>query len=238
MEVVNGGIVTRSSARAKQLCDIVARFSNACELSAEQVSTKLAAVLIALFQDSSGDIRVWLNERSKSVSTHKGEVCLPGGRKDKDDTDEIHTALREAHEEIGLPPEDVNVIGKFRPILSKHHLSVTPVISLVSKEFQPMLNVEEVSAAFHIPLKSFLVEKNHFHEDMEWNDFKYRLHFFEHEGFRIWGLTATILIQVAKIAFDTAPEFDEFGPGGNYWDVCSEGGQMLIRSQNEKTPSL
>lgn len=55
-----------------------------------------------------------------------GEVALPGGKRDEADASDIHTALREAHEELGLPPDRVQVLTILRPVLSKHLLSVGP----------------------------------------------------------------------------------------------------------------
>ena len=92
-----------------------------------QVSHKLAAVLVPLFADEGGDIHVVLTQRSSRLTTHSGEVCFPGGKRDPGDTDDAATALREAEEELGIPPSAVAVVGCLPPFLSKHLLSVTPV---------------------------------------------------------------------------------------------------------------
>jgi len=57
-----------------------------------------------------------------------GEVCLPGGKRDETDTSDAHTAMREAHEELGLEPSAVQIITSMRPVLSKHFLSVYPYL--------------------------------------------------------------------------------------------------------------
>ncbi len=72
--------------------------------------TRRAAVLVALFPDGD-DVRVVLTKRPLTMPTHAGHLAFPGGRADPEDTDEVATALREAHEEMGIEPSSVEVIG-------------------------------------------------------------------------------------------------------------------------------
>lgn len=72
------------------------------------IATKQAAVLVALFEQE-GLVSVWLTVRCARLNTHQGEVCLPGGKRDPEDTCDAATALREAEEEIGLPPDSAQV---------------------------------------------------------------------------------------------------------------------------------
>eukprot|EP00850_Spirogloea_muscicola_P023489 SM000361S13808 [mRNA] locus=s361:1328:2458:- [translate_table: standard] len=123
-----------------------------------------------------------------------GEVALPGGKRDEGDTDDAATALREAHEEIGLPPAAVEVVTVIEPFLSKveqffgkrtvaqHLLLVTPVVGLLADghEFLPAPNPSEVAAVFSAPLHMFLEAERHRHDDLEWLGMPYRVHFFEH----------------------------------------------------------
>ncbi|DBA78794.1 TPA: hypothetical protein ACH3X1_008690 [Trebouxia sp. C0004] len=88
------------------------------------VAPKAAAVLVPLFEDTDGVVRVLLTQRSANLSSHKGEVCLPGGKRDPDDADDVQCALREAEEELGLQPSSVQVIAQLPPFISKHKLSV------------------------------------------------------------------------------------------------------------------
>ncbi|XP_052735673.1 nudix hydrolase 15, mitochondrial isoform X4 [Vigna angularis] len=79
------------------------------------VLKKRAAVLICLFEGGDGSLRVILTKRSSSLSTHSGEVALPGGKREEGDADDVQTALREAKEEIGLDPSLVSVITPLQP---------------------------------------------------------------------------------------------------------------------------
>eukprot|EP00955_Chlamydomonas_euryale_P072941 361570-Chlamydomonas_euryale.AAC.11 len=100
------------------------------------VASRRAAVLVPLFE-CGGEVRVVLTQRSHRLSTHQGEVCLPGGKRDEADADDVATALREAHEELALAPADARVLATLQPVLSKHFLSVTPVVAAVSCERRP-----------------------------------------------------------------------------------------------------
>ncbi|KAF5827734.1 hypothetical protein DUNSADRAFT_167 [Dunaliella salina] len=85
------------------------------------------------------------------------------------------------------------------PVLSKHFLSVTPVVGLVPPEragHAPRPSSSEVEAIFHAPLSLFVEGgASHTYQDITWEQHMYRIHSFDHAGFRIWGLTAGILIQ-------------------------------------------
>lgn len=183
---------------------------------------KRAAVLICLFEgnnDGSGeDLRVILTKRSSSLSTHSGEVSLPGGKAEEDDTDDAYTATREAKEEIGLDPSLVNVVAVLEPFLSKHLLRVIPVIGILSDRsaFNPTPNVDEVDDVFDAPLEMFLKDENRRSEEREWMGDTYLIHYFDYKingkSYLIWGLTAGILIRAASIVYKRPPAFIEQNP--------------------------
>ncbi|KAF3959182.1 hypothetical protein CMV_015981 [Castanea mollissima] len=131
---------------------------------------KKAAVLICLFEGDNGDLRVILTKRSSNLSTHSGEVALPGGKAEEGDKDDGDTATREAKEEIGLDPSLVNVVTSLEPFLSKHLLRVVPVIGILNekKAFKPAPNPDEVEAVFDAPLEMFIKGENRRTEENEW----------------------------------------------------------------------
>nr|ABK21420.1 unknown [Picea sitchensis] len=128
------------------------------ELSVARKRAKRAAVLVCLFEGSEGDLRVILTQRSGNLSSHSGEVALPGGKMEERDKDDAETALREAKEEIGLDPSHVKVVTTLEPFLSKYLLRVVPVVGLLPdrKSFKPVINPGEVDAIFDAPLEMFL----------------------------------------------------------------------------------
>ncbi|KAJ1685282.1 hypothetical protein LUZ63_016672 [Rhynchospora breviuscula] len=206
----------------------------------DRFHSKTAAVLICLFEDSRGDLRVILTKRSSNLSTHSGEVSLPGGKTEEGDRDEKETALREAKEEIGLEPSLVSVVTTLEPFLSKneetiglhlclqnsrdircvlqHLLRVKPVIAILDDHdaFKPVLNPSEVEEIFDAPLEMFLKDENKSSEERNWMGVKYLVHFFDYntEGkrFMIWGLTAGILIRAASVVYQRPPSFMEQSP--------------------------
>lgn len=138
-----------------------------------------------------------LTERTTHLSTHSGQVAFPGGKSDDTDTDAAHTALREAHEEIGLDARFVEVVGTLPTYTTGTQFIVTPVVALVQPDHELTLNAFEVADAFEVPL-DFLMNPAH-----------HRHHAFEFAGVRrewlsmpymdgtterfIWGATAGML---------------------------------------------
>ncbi|KAL8143957.1 hypothetical protein V2J09_016989 [Rumex salicifolius] len=182
---------------------------------------KKAAVLVCLYEGDNGDLRVILTKRSSRLSTHSGEVALPGGKMDEGDKDEADTATREAHEEIGLDPSLVNVVTFLEPFLSKHILRVVPVIGILSKKeaFKPLPNVAEVDSIFDAPLEMFIKDENRRVEEREWMGCKYLINYFDYETddkkYVIWGLTAAILIRAASVVYQRSPPFLSQNPAMN-----------------------
>ncbi|KAH0721492.1 hypothetical protein KY284_006522 [Solanum tuberosum] len=181
----------------------------------ERFKPKRAAVLICLFEGVDGELQVILTKRSSKLSTHSGEVALPGGKAEEGDASDADTATREAKEEIGLDPSLVNVVTCLEPFLSKHLLRVIPVIGILSnkKEFNPTPNVSEVEAVFDVPLEMFLKDENRKSEEREWMGEKYLIHLFDYEmdnkKYLIWGLTAGILIRAASVVAQMASNRSE-----------------------------
>jgi len=101
-----------------------------------------AAVLLPITRSEAPELVLTL--RAKGLSTHGGEVAFPGGRRDPEDPDLVFTALREAEEEIGLPPGLVEVIGPLSPLISLHGLKVTPFVGLIPDFVEYRANDAEI----------------------------------------------------------------------------------------------
>ncbi|XP_072965131.1 nudix hydrolase 15, mitochondrial-like [Typha angustifolia] len=201
-------------ARGKVFSSLAVPESAATQLpQPERFRPKKASVLVCLFEDQLGDLRVILTKRSSNLSTHSGEVSLPGGKAEEGDADEQETALREAREEIGLDPSLVSVVTVLEPFLSKHLLRVAPVVAILHDKnlFKPVLNADEVEEIFDAPLEMFLKDENRRWEEREWNGVKYIIHYFDflidERKFVIWGLTAGILIRAASAVYQRPPSF-------------------------------
>ena len=154
-----------------------------------------AAVLLGLVMRD--EPMVLLTRRANHMSTHSGQVAFPGGKVDPQDPDVRHTALREAHEEVGLSPALVHVLGELPTYTTGSAFVITPVVGLVDPGFEAVPNPSEVAQVFEVPL-SFLMNpahpRRHAHEAQgvrrEWYSMPYSQG--EHEHF-IWGATAGML---------------------------------------------
>lgn len=196
--------------------------NSARELIPQEINLSIAAVLICLFEGEKGDLRVILTRRSSTMSSHSGEVALPGGKRYACDLNNADTALREAKEEIGLDPSIVEVVTILEPFHTKKNITVFPVIGILwdRNAFKPVRNADEVESIFDAPLEMFLKDENRRGEEREWMGYKYLLHFFDHqwenECYVIWALTAGILIKTASIVYQKPPAFEERRP--KFWN--------------------
>ena len=162
---------------------------------------RIASVLIPLIVREGG-VCVLLTERTAHLHDHAGQISFPGGRVEKDDADAIATALREAHEEIGLPPDHVDVIGTLPEYLTATGYKVTPVIGLIERMFLPVLDAFEVSEVFEVPLAFLMDPINHERRIFQLGDAGRTFYAIPYatperaaDGRRyfIWGATAAIL---------------------------------------------
>ncbi len=122
---------------------------------------RIASVLIPLVVHEDQKVGVLLTQRTAHLHDHGGQISFPGGGVHQSDADPIATALREAHEEIGLPPALVEVIGTLPEYLTATGYRVTPVIGLIERPFSPVLDPFEVSEVFEVPLAFLMDPVNH-----------------------------------------------------------------------------
>ncbi|KXJ57777.1 CoA pyrophosphatase [Neptuniibacter pectenicola] len=170
-----------------------------------------ASVLIALTDHD--DPEVILTKRAATLSTHSGEIAFPGGKYDETDTDLLFTALREAHEEVGLLPSSVDVIGPLGQVLSKHGLQVTPWVGVVPKTVELVPNPGELDEVFSVPLSFFLADQRYSTDEIRFKGKSLYVPAWEYQGHIIWGLTAYMLVELlnegcgADIPMKPRPEY-------------------------------
>jgi 8-oxo-dGTP pyrophosphatase MutT (NUDIX family) len=146
-----------------------------------------AAVLAPLFEDSHGDIRVVLTKRPDTMPTHAGHLAFPGGRPDPGDDGPVSTALREAHEEVGIEPRTVEVLG-FLPAVDtvSFSLMVVPVVGRLVSEPVLVPSPREVDRIL-LPRISELADE----AGWRWEIWRgNRVWFYEIDGEILWGATA------------------------------------------------
>lgn len=120
-----------------------------------------AAVLILLTRESEAgnDWNIVLTQRTAHLHDHAGQISFPGGRKDEEDDDLIATALREANEEIGADPQQIEVVGALPSYVTVTAYEVTPIVA-VSPPQTYRCDPFEVADVFHVPLAHVLEERN------------------------------------------------------------------------------
>jgi 8-oxo-dGTP pyrophosphatase MutT (NUDIX family) len=158
-----------------------------------------AAVLVPILTDTPG-LRILLTERAGGLSSHGGEVAFPGGKEDPADHSLEFTALRENEEELGISPEDVDVIGSLRPFISKYGLLVKPFVGIVCEGIQLRPNPDEVASVFEVPLAYFSTAIPIRIDDISRHGESDQIPAFEFDGHEIWGLTSIIVAEFVKVA--------------------------------------
>ena len=163
--------------------------------TADRPGFRQAAVLLPLYQSGAGPHLV-LTKRTELVPTHKGQISFPGGGFEEADGDLLTTALREAREEIGLRPEDVEIVGTLDDtvtVTSRH--VVRPFVGIVPHPYPYRLDPFEIERLIHLPISALLSGAPFREETWEREGGPVSVFFYDHEGDTVWGLTARILKQ-------------------------------------------
>jgi len=140
---------------------------------------------------------VLLTVRTAHLTSHSGQVALPGGRQDEHDANEVATALREAQEEVGLHPQFVSVLGCLPLYVTGTGYKVTPVVALIDPAMQLTANPHEVADVFEVPLAHLMNPANHRRHALEWQGVQRQWISMPYDASQserlIWGATAGIL---------------------------------------------
>ena len=174
------------------------------DLSPVKAKLRDAAVLIPIIIRPDG-LNIILTKRSNNLQHHPGQIAFPGGKVDGLDNSLIDTALREAHEEIGLMQKNVEILG----LLPKHetitNFKVTPVVGLVDSSYQPRIEPGEVEEIFEVPFTSITNSKNFQFNYRVWGKHKRGYYSMPYGPYYIWGATARIM----RMFCDILDEFNE-----------------------------
>ena len=156
-----------------------------------------ASVLVALVERGP-ELRVILTRRAARLKHHPGQVAFPGGKQEAGDATPLDAALREAREEIGLMPEQVQVLGAFDRHETVTRFAVTPFVGLVDAGFEPVPDRAEVDEVFEVPL-GFLMEAANFQvHGRRWQGGWRHYLVIPYGPHYIWGATARMLKSLAE----------------------------------------
>ncbi len=155
---------------------------------------RYAAVLAALMPEPGGDDRLLLIERSVSSRAHPGQLAFPGGKPEPGDRDLLDTALREAEEEVALPRQQVEVLGRLQPVPVPTGFLIVPYVGVIAGSWQPRCQVAEVKTILTPTLKT-LIDPAHyrFAGTRAWQGVDYTLHEYRIHNPPLWGATARMV---------------------------------------------
>jgi len=149
-----------------------------------------------------------LTRRSDRLAEHRGQVAFPGGRCDPEDLTPEATALREANEEIGLPPNQVEILGRLSNMWTITNYRITPIVAVIPWPFPVKLAKHEVSRVFTIPL-AWLADPSHYEIRIRTIPSPYSLqlksesypiiYFHPYDGEVLWGVSAEITKNLIRL---------------------------------------
>ena len=159
---------------------------------ADSHALQRASVLLALFAPApEAAPHLWLVRRSEDMRAHRGQIALPGGKREPSDADFLATALRESYEEIGLSPADVEVLGVLDDRETSTGYLITPYVGWITRPFTPQPHAAEVARVFDVPLAAFADEPRR--TRVPWQGALREVLSYEVAGEIVWGATAAIL---------------------------------------------
>ena len=154
-----------------------------------------AAVLVPIVDRPTG-LTILLTQRTAHLRDHPGQVSFPGGRCEAADGDPVATALREAAEEVGLEPAQVDVLGRLPEYRTSTGFSITPVVALVTPPLNLKLDDFEVAEVFEPPLAFLMDPANHQRQSVLWQGEQREFWAMPWQGYYIWGATAGMLVSL------------------------------------------
>jgi 8-oxo-dGTP pyrophosphatase MutT (NUDIX family) len=155
-----------------------------------------AAVLVPLVDHPAG-LTVLLTQRASHLKDHPGQICFPGGRLEAGDAGPWQAALREAEEEIGLPPQYASLVGYLSDHVVLTGFRITPAVAFVRPGFELALDHTEVDEAFEVPLEFLLDPANRVAQERVYAGHSFRTYDIPFQGRHIWGATAAMLLSLA-----------------------------------------
>ena len=177
-------------------------------VDSEESIGRPAAVLIPLYWHDD-QWHALFTRRTDDVEEHRGQVSFPGGMIEADDLTYEQAALREAYEEIGIHPQDVDILGRLEPTQTITHFLITPILGVIPWPYELRCNPKEVASAFGVPLQWLADPAN-----VELRTYQasetgplFEVHFFNaYQGEVIWGATGRIVVQFLKVLREVLDE--------------------------------
>ena len=156
-----------------------------------------ASVLIPIVEREH-ELTMLFTRRTAHLRSHSGQISFPGGRAEPADPTPEFTALRETHEEIGLAPERVRVLGRLGDYSTRTGFRITPVVGAVAAPFELRPDAGEVDEVFEVPLSFLLDPRNHQRHSREFQGEMRWFYAIPYRDYYIWGATAGMLVNLYR----------------------------------------
>jgi 8-oxo-dGTP pyrophosphatase MutT (NUDIX family) len=157
-----------------------------------------ASVLMPIVADGDDDTRIILTKRTTTLRYHKGEISFPGGMYEEDDQETVRTAMRECCEEIGVKPDDIQIVGRLDDMETVTGFVITPYVGLIPYPYDFKLNPDEVHHLIYLPYR-YLMDYKPDTIPVEHQGKAIQAPAIYYEGERIWGATCKLLLQLRQI---------------------------------------
>ena len=158
-----------------------------------------SAVLVPLFLRG-GEPHLVFTRRPESLRRHGGQISFPGGARDLDDLSAMETALREAHEELGLAPAQVEVLGTLNETPTNTSFRIQPFVGVIPGDVVYRPSLEEIDEVIEAPLRALVDPSIYRVESVRVQGTDHDVHYYQHGPHLIWGATARILRDLLEVS--------------------------------------
>jgi 8-oxo-dGTP pyrophosphatase MutT (NUDIX family) len=162
-----------------------------------QVEKSRAAAVLLVLREQEGELQLLLTKRSSDLRHHPGQISFPGGKIEANENSR-QAALRETHEETGIAPEQLQLIGQLPSYATGTGFLIQPWIAFLPEEVELKLQASEVESAFWLPLPFVFNPENTHSEYFAMHGQSHLVHFMPYGPHLIWGATAAILYSLKQ----------------------------------------
>ena len=164
-----------------------------------QDSSLVPAAVLSLIYPKDGEYCILLNKRTEEVEHHKGEISFPGGSREPEDNGALQTALRETHEEMGIRPEDVTILGELDEVGTISNFRVQVFVGTIPYPYPFSPRAKEVAEVLEVPVRH-LLDPTYQYEEARWVNGKVsRMYTYAYGDNLIYGATAGICGQLLEV---------------------------------------
>jgi 8-oxo-dGTP pyrophosphatase MutT (NUDIX family) len=168
------------------------------------ISLREAAVLVPIFVRQ-GVPHLLFTKRPATLRQHAGQISFPGGSRDPEDLTPLHTALRESQEELGIPPDRVEVLGTLDESQTITSFRISPFVGVIPPDIAYAPSAEEIDEVIEVPLPHLNDPSRHRIEIWQVAGSDREVYFYDYGSHVIWGATARIVKNFLQVASGIPP---------------------------------